>query len=50
MREPVTDFSVNADETLNLLEVTREHAPEAVFVFMSTNQVYGDGPSSLPLI
>lgn len=49
-REPFTDFSVNATGTLNLLEMTRQHCPEAVFVFTSTNKVYGDNPNFLPLV
>lgn len=49
-REPFTDFSVNATGTLNLLEVTRKYCPEAVFIFTSTNKVYGDNPNSLPLV
>lgn len=49
-REPVTDFSINAVGTLNLLEATREHCPEATFAFLSTNKVYGDAPNELPLI
>jgi CDP-paratose 2-epimerase len=49
-REPVTDFSINATGTLNLLEATRRHAPEAAFVFTSTNKVYGDRPNELPLV
>ncbi len=48
-REPFTDFSVNANGTLNLLEMTRLHCPEAVFIFTSTNKVYGDTPNYLPL-
>ncbi len=48
-RDPRTDFSVNAVGTLNLLEQTREHCPEAAFVFVSTNKVYGDLPNLLPL-
>jgi CDP-paratose 2-epimerase len=50
VREPVTDFTVNANGTLNVLEATRTHAPEAVFIFTSTNKVYGDSPNRLPLI
>ena len=46
---PLDDFDVNAVGTLNLLEATRIHAPEAVFVHMSTNKVYGDAPNELPL-
>src|SRR5262249_35104684 len=44
-----TDFSVNANGTLNLLDCTREFCPDAVFLHMSTNKVYGDLPNSLPL-
>jgi CDP-paratose 2-epimerase len=46
---PFDDFDVNAVGTLNLLEATRRHAPEAVFILMSTNKVYGDVPNELPL-
>lgn len=49
-REPFTDFTVNANGTLSLLEATRKHCPDAVFIFVSTNKVYGDQPNSLPLI
>ena len=49
-REPFTDFSVNANGTLNLLEMNRLHCPEAVFIFTSTNKVYGDTPNYLPLV
>jgi CDP-paratose 2-epimerase len=49
-KEPFTDFSVNANGTLNMLEMTRLHCPEAVFIFTSTNKVYGDNPNYLPLI
>jgi len=49
-REPLTDFSVNATGTLNLLEATRKHCPNAAFIFTSTNKVYGDAPNELPLI
>lgn len=48
-RDPHTDFSVNALGTLNLLESTRQFAPDAVFIFTSTNKVYGDTPNRLPL-
>lgn len=43
------DFEVNALGTVNLLEATRQHCPEAAFVFMSTNKVYGDAPNEKPL-
>ena len=49
-KEPITDFSVNALATLILLETTRKHAPEAVFIFTSTNKVYGDTPNALPFV
>jgi CDP-paratose 2-epimerase len=49
-REPLTDFSINATGTLNLLELTRKNAPLAVFIFTSTNKVYGDTPNYLPLV
>jgi len=49
-REPATDFAINATGTINLLEATRQHAVEAVFVFCSTNKVYGDLPNRLPLL
>ena len=46
---PFDDFDVNAVGTLNLLEATRRGSPEAVFIHMSTNKVYGDRPNTLPL-
>lgn len=49
-REPLTDFGVNATGTLNMLELTRLHAPKAVFILTSTNKVYGDRPNDLPLV
>jgi CDP-paratose 2-epimerase len=48
-RDPQTDFTVNANGTLNLLEAARKFSPEAPFVFTSTNKVYGDTPNKLPL-
>ncbi len=49
-REPLTDFGVNATATVVLLEALRAHAPGAVFIFTSTNKVYGDAPNLLPLV
>lgn len=49
-KEPITDFTVNAVGTLNLLECTRLFCPDSTFIFTSTNKVYGDTPNSLPLI
>jgi CDP-paratose 2-epimerase len=49
-REPLTDFSVNATGTLNVLEATRQFCPDAPFIFTSTNKVYGDSSNALPLV
>lgn len=49
-KEPFTDFTVNANGTLNLLELSRKYCPETVFIFTSTNKVYGDRPNLLPFI
>lgn len=49
-REPQTDSSVNANGTLNILEGLRKYASDAVFIFTSTNKVYGDTPNYLPLV
>jgi CDP-paratose 2-epimerase len=49
-REPFTDFTINANGTLNMLEATRRYCSEAVFIFTSTNKVYGDTPNTLPFI
>lgn len=47
--DPQTDFTVNANGTLNLLQAARDFTPDATFIYMSTNKVYGDTPNSLPL-
>ncbi|MFA7230189.1 MAG: NAD-dependent epimerase/dehydratase family protein [Victivallaceae bacterium] len=49
-KDPFKDFTVNANGTLTMLEMTRRHSPEAVFIFTSTNKVYGDTPNYLPLV
>ncbi len=49
-KEPFTDFSVNANGTLVLLENFRKYSPNATFIFTSTNKVYGDTPNALPLV
>lgn len=49
-REPLVDFTINANGTLVLLEAARAHCPDAVFIFTSTNKVYGDTPNHLPLV
>jgi len=49
-KDPILDFSVNANGTLNLLDLTRKYSCDASFIFLSTNKVYGDTPNRLPLI
>ncbi len=49
VRDPLTDFSINATATLQLLEAFREFTPEGTFIFTSTNKVYGDRPNTLAL-
>lgn len=49
-KDPIKDFSVNAQGTLNLLEAMRAHCSESVFIFTSTNKVYGDSPNFLKLV
>ena len=48
--KPFIDFDINARGTLNLLELTKIYCPDAAFIFMSTNKVYGDNPNFLPLV
>lgn len=48
-RRPLDDFDINALGTLNLLEAFRRHSPDAVFIYVSTNKVYGDGPNQIKL-
>lgn len=49
-KEPMTDFTVNANGTLVMLEATKQYCPESSFIFTSTNKVYGDAPNFLPLV
>ena len=49
-KEPLTDFTINANGTLILLENFRKYTPNGVFIFASTNKVYGDRPNSLPFV
>jgi len=49
-KDPIMDFGINAGGTLVLLEAFRKFCPESVFIFTSTNKVYGDTPNRLPLI
>lgn len=46
---PFLDFNINATGTLNLLELTKKFCPDAPFIFMSTNKVYGDNPNNLKI-
>lgn len=48
VKEPYTDFTINANGTLILLENFRKYSPKASFIFTSTNKVYGDRPNFLP--
>ncbi len=50
VNDPVADFTINANGTQTLLEATRKHSPDAAFLFVSTNKVYGDRPNHLPLV
>ena len=50
MNDPILDFEVNANGTLNLLQLTNLYSNNAVFIFTSTNKVYGDRPNTLPLV
>ncbi len=50
VKDPVADFTINANGTQTLLEATRRNAPDATFIFVSTNKVYGDRPNHLPLV
>ena len=47
---PFIDFQINAQGTLNLLELTKKYCKQSPFIFMSTNKVYGDNPNFLPLV
>lgn len=49
-KDPYTDFTINANGTLSLLELVRKYCPETPFIFISTNKVYGDTPNYLPLV
>ena len=50
LKKPFIDFDINSKGTLNLLELTKLFCPDAPFIFMSTNKVYGDNPNNLPLL
>jgi CDP-paratose 2-epimerase len=50
VRDPYTDFDINAVGTLNVLQNVREHCPDAPVIHCSTNKVYGDRPNTLPLV
>lgn len=46
-KEPFTDFDINASGTLNMLENFRLYSSGSVFIFTSTNKVYGDNPNKV---
>jgi len=50
VNDPFMDFSINAIATIDLLELTRKYIPNSVFIYMSTNKVYGDNPNKLNLV
>ena len=50
VKAPITDFMVNVHGTMNCLECFRQYSPEAVFIYTSTNKVYGDTPNRLPFL
>jgi CDP-paratose 2-epimerase len=50
VKDPFLDFTVNANGTLVMLEMARRFCQDAIFIFTSTNKVYGDTPNSLPLV
>jgi len=47
---PILDFNINATGTLNILELTKVYCPDAVFINMSSNKVYGDNPNKLKIV
>ncbi len=47
---PLLDESININGTLNLLEATRQWAKDAVFLFCSTNKVYGENVHKIPVV
>jgi CDP-paratose 2-epimerase len=49
-QNPILDFKINSLGTLNLLELTKKYCPKAVFIFTSTNKVYGDNPNKLKFV
>ena len=50
VKEPLTDFNINANGTLNLLYLSKKYCQKSVFIYVSTNKVYGDLPNELPLV
>tara|TARA_X000000368_G_scaffold416246_1_gene409741 strand:+ start:537 stop:1583 length:1047 start_codon:yes stop_codon:yes gene_type:complete len=45
----MTDFSINAQGTANLLNACLKYSPKATFIQLSTNKVYGDNPNKIKL-
>ena len=49
IENPYEDYSINAFGTFNVLEHVRKICPGTVFIYCSTNKVYGENVSNLPL-
>lgn len=47
---PKEDFSINAYGTLNVLECLRKKSKDAIFIYCSTNKIYGENVDKIPLI
>ncbi len=50
IEHPEEDFTINAQGTLQVLEVVRQRSPNATVLYCSTNKVYGTNVDALPLI
>ena len=50
IRIPKEDFSINAYGTLNVLECLRKSCKDAIFIYTSSNKVYGENVDKIPLI
>jgi len=49
VRMPKEDFSINAYGTLNVLEAVRKKSKDTIFIYTSTNKVYGENVDKIPL-
>ncbi len=48
-KDPLTDFLINAQGTLNVLEAVRQQSKPPIVIFCSTNKVYGDNVNRIPI-